>query len=280
MKRVLLVLFVLLMAISTASAKVITVVTLKDGRVFEGTKIEENSQIIRLEFANKDIRILYKSDIKSISTFERFTSKEQFLAAYNITKEEKLIQKEKSREERLQARLKISEKWKGNRGYRQLVDLSYSYCGVTDFLGINYIGGYRFNPYIFLGVGTGLNFSLGTPDASKLNLSFCKPTIVNVPIYLHFKANFTKSNWSPYVSVSAGGRIPSMVQRAARYKYNQSGFLGDITLGVDRKITEKLSLYLGIGYKIESFLYIQKSATIVPGNKFLHGFNIHLGLSF
>lgn len=177
------------------------------------------------------------------------------------------------------------------KGYNQFVDLSYSYCSVTDFLGVNYIGGYRFNPYIFLGLGTGVNLSLATPDKSKLYLPFCRPTTLNVPIYIHFKANFTKSNWSPYASMSIGGRISQKVSQKVHQtenddfyiNYNQSGLFGDITLGVDRKVTEKLSLYLGIGYKMESFLYAKYKEDyigFVYGNKLLHGFSLHLGLSF
>lgn len=269
MKRVILILLVLLMAVSTASAKVITTITLKDGRVFEGVKIEENNQIVRLEFANRDIRIIYKSDIESISTFE-ITAEDIYKAkesAKTEAKEKKQVGQQELRELRQLH----------GKGYHQFVDLAYSYCSVTDFFGINYIGGYRFNPYIFLGLGTGINFALFTPDTSKSSPISCKPTTVNVPIYIHFKANFTKSNWSPYLSMSAGGRISKSVYQEignSIIRYNQSGLWGDVTLGADRKITEKLSLYIGAGYKMESFLYTDGH------NKLLHGFSLHLGLSF
>ena len=172
------------------------------------------------------------------------------------------------------------------KGYNQFVDLSYSYCSVTDFLGVNYIGGYRFNPYFFLGLGTGVNFSLATPDKSKLYLPFCRPTTVNVPIYIHFKANFTKSNWSPYASISIGGRVSKEVHQTYGdfyINYNQSGLFGDVSFGIDRNITKNLSLYLGVGYKIESFLHAKYNANyteLVQGHKLLHGFSLHVGLSF
>ncbi len=172
------------------------------------------------------------------------------------------------------------------KGYNQFVDLSYSYCSVTDFLGVNYIGGYRFNPYFFLGLGTGVNFSLATPDKSKLYLPFCRPTTLNVPIYIHFKVNFTKSNWSPYASMSIGGRVSKKVHQTYGdfyINYNQSGLFGDVSFGIDRNITKNLSLYLGIGYKIESFLYAKYRddyVGLIQGNKLLHGFSLHVGLSF
>lgn len=313
MKRVVLVLLGLLIAISTANAKTYTKIVLNNGSVIEGVLIEENNQIVRLEFANRDIRVFYKSDIASLSTFEVITPEEQLVAeltaaakAKETAKAEKqaqiAAQKEAEAKAKAEKRAEIAAQKEAAaikrkedaikyRGYRQFVDLSYSYCGVTDFLGVSYIGGYRFNPYIFLGLGTGVNFALFTPNANKLSQTFCKPTIVNIPVYLHFRANFTKSNWSPYMSVSIGGRISQKVSQKVHQteyddfyiNYNQSGLFGDITLGVDRKVTEKLSLYLGIGYKMESFLYAKYKEDYVGfvyGHKLLHGFSLHLGLSF
>lgn len=312
MKRVALVLLGLLIAVSTANAKTYTKIVLNNGSVIEGVLIEENNQIVRLEFANRDIRVFYKSDIASLSTFEVITPEEQLVAeltaaakAKETTKAEKQAQiaakKEAEAKAKAEKRAEIAAQKEAAaikrkedaikyRGYRQFVDLSYSYCGVTDFLGVSYIGGYRFNPYIFLGLGTGVNFALFTPNANKLSQTFCKPTIVNIPVYLHFRANFTKSNWSPYMSVSIGGRVSKKTSQEIRNNnisiyYNQSGLLGDLTLGVDKRVTEKLSIHLGVGYKIESFLYAKCKddnvyTKLIQGNKLLHGFSLHVGLSF
>ncbi|MBE6174378.1 MAG: hypothetical protein E7147_02390 [Rikenellaceae bacterium] len=288
MKRVLSLSLLLFIVTCTAYAKVVTVVTLKNGGVFEGTKIEENDQIVRLEFANRDVRVFYKSDISSISTFDKMTPEEQLIAESSAAAQAKEVAKAEKRAktaaQKESARIKRKEDAIKYRGYRQFIDLSYSYCSVTDFLGVSYIGGYRFNPYIFLGLGTGINFSLATPDKNKLHFPFCRPTTVNVPIYIHCKANFTKSNWSPYASVSIGGRVSKKVYHSD-INYNQSGFFGDISFGVDRSIAKKLSLYCGLGYKIESFLYAKHetndtTSILVQGNKLLHGFSLHVGLSF
>ena len=82
MKRVALVLLGLLIAISTANAKTYTKIVLNNGSVIEGVLIEENNQIVRLEFANRDVRVFYKSDIVSLSTFEVITPEEQLVAEY------------------------------------------------------------------------------------------------------------------------------------------------------------------------------------------------------
>ena len=40
---------------------------------------------------------------------------------------------------------------KVSKGYDQYINLSYGYNRVSDFIGLNYIGGYRFNHLFFLG---------------------------------------------------------------------------------------------------------------------------------
>ena len=70
-------------------------------------------------------------------------------------------------------------------------------------------------------------------------------------------------------------------------EYNQSGVLGDLSFGVEKRCGDKISLYLGLGYQIESFLAITNVAEkdtyhFVPKFKhsFVNGFNLHLGVSF
>lgn len=255
MKRTLFLLLLLFFVTSTVSAKVIATITLKNGSVFEGAMIEENNQIVRLEFANRDIRVFYKSDIASISTSEQ-------------------TQAERRELQRLHGR-----------GYHQFVNLSYSYCSVTDFLGVNYIGGYRFNHLFFLGLGVGADFALFTPQMEQ-KYANAKPTRVNIPVYLNFRTNFSDKAWSPYISVSAGARISPAVQELDEYTYNQSGVLGDVSFGVERRLGQKSSLYLGIGYRIESFLgvipmyYRGNIEDFQFETGVLHGFNVHIGVSF
>ena len=129
-----------------------------------------------------------------------------------------------------------------NKGYDQYINLSYGYNRVSDFIGLNYIGGYRFNHLFFLGVGTGVDFALFTPIMEK-KFAICKPTRVNIPVYANFRTNFLNKTWSPYISVSAGARISPATQEGNGYTYYQNGFLGDISFGVDRSIGNKSSIY-------------------------------------
>ena len=174
---------------------------------------------------------------------------------------------------------------KVGKGYDQYVNLSYGYNRVSDFIGLNYIGGYRFNHLFFLGLGVGADFALFTPQMEQ-KYAYAKPTRVNIPVYLNFRTNFLDKAWSPYISVSAGARISPVMQESNEYTYNQSGLLGDISFGVERRLGEKSSLYLGAGYRIESFIgaipvyewgYIK---SFQFATEILHGFNVHIGVSF
>ena len=173
---------------------------------------------------------------------------------------------------------------KVGKGYDQYVNLSYGYNRVSDFIGLNYIGGYRFNHLFFLGLGVGADFALFTPQMEQKYASV-KPTRVNIPIYLNFRTNFLDKAWSPYISISAGARISPAMQEEYGYNYNQSGVLGDVSFGVERRLGQRSSLYLGVGYRIESFLSASNQEqnygiSYIFKHEIIHGFNAHIGVSF
>ena len=175
---------------------------------------------------------------------------------------------------------------KVGKGYDQYINLSYGYNRVSDFIGLNYIGGYRFNHLFFLGVGTGVDFALFTPTMEE-KFALCKPTRVNIPVYVNFRTNFLNKAWSPYLSISAGARISPKTINTTYITYNPSGLLGDISFGVERRLGQKLSLYLGVGYRIESFLGAVPMYNswgdikeFIFTTDVLHGFNVHVGVSF
>ncbi len=187
-----------------------------------------------------------------------------------------------------QARLAAESKAtsKVSKGYDQYINLSYGYNKVSDFIGLNYIAGYRFNHLFFLGAGTGIDFALFTP-AMEERFANCKPTRINIPVYANFRTNFLNKAWSPYLSIAAGARLSPVKVETDYYSYVQSGLLGDISLGVERRIDKKASLYLGVGYRIESFLGAtievapdRYNITTTVKYKLVHGFNAHIGLSF
>ena len=202
-----------------------------------------------------------------------------------ITAEKEATAKAKAEERaRIAAEKKASSK--ALKGYDQYANISYGYNSVCDFVGVNYIAGYRFNHLFFLGVGTGIDFALFTPTMEE-RFANCKPTRINIPVYANFKTNFLNKAWSPYLSIAAGARLSPVKVEADYYSYVQSGLLGDISLGVERRIDKKASLYLGVGYRIESFLGATREVapdryniTTTVKHELVHGFNIHIGVSF
>ena len=148
---------------------------------------------------------------------------------------------------------------------------------------VNYIGGYRFNPNIFLGLGTGVNINAesgnytvsSNGDETTFNVGYFPHSFLSLPIYLHFRADFGKVQnvWRPYVSVSAGyhmslapigSALPGQFWDGWNYVTSDSpmyseitnqknqGLMADINFGINRKLTEKLGMYLGVGFKAES----------------------------
>jgi len=125
------------------------------------------------------------------------------------------------------------------RGFEQSVEVGVS--PVLDdgeyFLNLEYIAGYRFNNYLFLGGGTGLEWYI---NGGALAI----PIYANARIYL-----LPKSRWQPFVSLSLGALVPTE-EDGIRYDYNYDGTQLHInpTIGVNYRISNKYSCYLNLGY--------------------------------
>ena len=127
------------------------------------------------------------------------------------------------------------------KGYQQEVSFAYSFlsdlhgCDHDIFLhhiNFNYVGGYRFNHHIFLGVGSGLDFAGGmnfrplvlvdfsqqcadireigegdTFDYHLVQYGYLPVQKVSVPLYAHFRVYFLKTKLTPFLAFSAGMRF-------------------------------------------------------------------------
>ena len=154
-------------------------------------------------------------------------------------------------------------------GFQQFVELSpkiaFSHYGHT---GINYIGGWRFNNWIYAGVGTGLefahNFAKGAKDFIGSDIvtyeywrhyyiSLSSVDIdadnygcfnrVSIPLYLHLRAYYMRTKWAPYSSVSFGGRLAP----------KDSGVYFDFSTGVDWRINDDYHAYFSLGFWLSKF---------------------------
>lgn len=129
------------------------------------------------------------------------------------------------------------------KGYQQEVSFAYSLMVDigTSMINLNYVGGYRFNPHFYVGLGTGLDFStyndkgfvcygeteyegdqyINYPyiyDRDSAESRIGKNYIysadlpmqtVAVPLYVHLRTYFMKTKWTPFLAFSAGVRLSS-----------------------------------------------------------------------
>ena len=125
------------------------------------------------------------------------------------------------------------------RGFEQSVEVGGHLCldDISDlFVSAEYIAGYRFNNYLFLGGGTGLEWCIYGGDLAI-------PIYANARLYL-----LPKSRWQPFVSLSLGALVPLAVGWNYRYNYDGTQLHINPTIGVNYRINNKYSCYLNLGY--------------------------------
>ena len=102
------------------------------------------------------------------------------------------------------------------------------------FVSAEYIAGYRFNNYLFLGGGTGLEWYINGGDCAI-------PIYANARLYL-----LPKSRWQPFISLSLGVLAPIADSDGECYDGTQLHI--NPTIGVNYRINNKYSCYLNLGY--------------------------------
>lgn len=149
-------------------------------------------------------------------------------------------------------------------GFQQFIELSPKF-GDHAHTGINYIGGWRFNNWIYAGIGTGLEFAHEVAKGAKAAMGkdvvkymlyyyddysyFTEDDVeietyrgsfnsVSIPLYLHCRAYYMRTRWAPYSSVSFGGRLAS----------KDCGLYFDFSTGVDWRINKDYHAYCSLGF--------------------------------
>ena len=122
------------------------------------------------------------------------------------------------------------------RGFERSVEVGVHSEPFLDdvFISGEYIAGYRFNNYLFLGGGTGVELLL------KHN-SLAIPIYANARLYL-----LPKSRWQPFVSLSLGAIVP--IANDGREQHDGIQRHINPTVGVNYRINNKYSCYLNLGY--------------------------------
>ena len=127
--------------------------------------------------------------------------------------------------------LLFSPKIFAQKGYENAVQIHFGAYDKAGGGGVEYIGGYRFNEYFFLGGNIG--FGLGSFGYDYL----C----------LHSKAYFTKSDVSPFIGLSIGGlsHIKCESLRPVSLLWGLSPIISP-SIGVCERTTDKLGVYLSV----------------------------------
>ena len=171
-----------------------------------------------------------------------------------------------------------------NKGYQQYIQVGVELPGSPS---LNYIGGYRFNKSLFLGLGTGVNTSLFHHEplySTTYNGDYFISDIqyksqISIPVYLNFRYDIRKENWrwNPYISTSVGCHfatsqierftlttdgmtLASLSDNDLTYEvlndgeshFLNYGLLYEASVGVNCRLTDSASLYIGVGYKLDT----------------------------
>lgn len=127
-----------------------------------------------------------------------------------------------------------SESGYKTRGYKGFVDLGYT-AGVGDYaigrFELTTSHGFQFNPYLFLGGGTGFQI-------------YHEADVVTMPIFVDFRANFTKGSIVPFAGVKAG-------YSAQLTDDGGVGFYCAPSVGVKFMVNRRMALNLTAGYTVQ-----------------------------
>ena len=173
-------------------------------------------------------------------------------------------------------------------GYSSIVNLSYTVKTGHDYLGLDYIGGYRFNNKNFLGIGAGIRYAFAAEALTMTDLNMGASLPGNsyvVPVFLYYRYNFLNGRFSPFLGLSAGANLSTRAVlhlELCDVKYTTIGGFLDPQVGINYRITPKSSLYLSIGFN----LYTMSKCIGNTGysatfqHSLYYGIDFHIGVAF
>ncbi len=174
------------------------------------------------------------------------------------------------------------------RGYGQSIDMSYN--SQTEQFGssidITYIGGMRFNPTFFLGIGTGASLDISDKNGFYTEPGTALPiNTLNIPLFAHFRAYLLKSRCTPFLALSVGGRFSTprdMHLDLGTVKYRTIGLYLNPMIGVNYRMTAKSDIYLSVGFRGQTMPQLTGATPVSAEfkSRFQYGADAHIGFSF
>lgn len=101
------------------------------------------------------------------------------------------------------------------------------------------VHGVRINPYLFCGVGVGLQDYVDTGEGVSA---------LTIPVFANVKGYLLDRDVTPFLSVDLGYGIG-----AGNYFSGYGGFYASPTLGCQVKVCDRFGLNFGIGYQAQMF---------------------------
>ncbi len=212
------------------------VLYLKNGSIYRGKIVERNEQIIKLETYEKNIFAVQMIDIQSIKL-----------------------------EESLKKPV-IQYKEKGYVHYTELGPLAGSNRAsngvTTSAFSFQTVNGYKFNQYLFAGIGVGADL-------------YAVQTFV--PIVLSVKGDFTKKgNKIPFYFVEGGYSLNATSNDVDGIKY-QGGNTFAAGLGLKILFNENTGFVIGAGYRFQRSELVEKTKTSIED---FNRLTLRIGFSF
>ncbi len=145
------------------------------------------------------------------------------------------------------------------KGYQQSITIS----SATEFencikLGVDYIGGYRFNEVFYLGAGIGLNYNFANQheycDYHDDDYGNGIRNPLSIPLYLNLRTYLGKQH-KFFLALSTGcefGVIPTELCEDGNSEYSDLSFFAEPMLGWSVPLSSRSSLDFQIGLKLHS----------------------------
>ena len=196
---------------------------------------------------------------------------------------------ERKRLAKIKAENTKKEYGKQHKGYRGIVDVAYVNKQISPVLGFSYTAGYQFNNQIYIGAGTGVDFNFNAGPSYRYvdyhKERYLTPSMVSIPLFAYFKANFINRRISPFFAMAAGGSLSApqtLYLDLYEVKYSNNSIFANPQLGVSVRTTTDTSLNLAVGLHCYTAptcsQFTGYNATITPA--FLSTVDFHLSFTF
>lgn len=167
-------------------------------------------------------------------------------------------------------------------GWQQSVEvglnMGFGYYWLWD-VGVHYAGGYRINNTFYVGFKTGLDFVVLDDAWEEYEYYYTNynyqdipaPSVVMLPIYVHFRAYLTKTKLQPFFALSGGAKIGFKRPTEA----SPVNYCVEPAFGLNLRVSNRSSVYMQLGAPLQirpHYSYI--SRRLSPG------FSIRIGYTF